>query len=670
MIKRLCLPLFLLTAAVVRTALWAGEPLCNLAVIDQRAGEIAAALERCAVPLLPSITERDSWAALLATGQGAQEVKEAQKCLEEPITDCPEDVYKEFFVNGNRSNAQRLLNIRYRRICTLAFAELLEAKGRFLPALEEALRDMCAFPSWVLPAHDPQGKIFDGTHMNSDLRSTELGASFAVLRQALLPVLSEETSLLLANEIRRRVLAPYEKAVRGGIFPGMWWMTTSNNWNSACHGGTAIAALALCSDFYQKAWFLACAEYFVTKYFMPGFTPDGYCSEGIDYWNYGFGEFANLAEIAYRQTGGEVNLYRTDRVRNTAMYGVRSMLKPGFFPSIADCSITAQSDRRLTGLMSIRLGLGLSQYEREFRVRPILFRSDCLDTAKLLVVYYFQPEELGSAVGGTAENANDPLRGDFPDAGVLVCRAPQDTSGEYDPCQLCAFFKGGNNGEFHNHNDLGVYGILLGKNYLVVDPGDEVYTQRTFSPRRYEGELLNSYGHSVPRVNGTLQIGGKEARAVVLEKSLTPQADTLTLDLTSAYPEQGLQTLNRTCLFTRAEIGSPNEVTVTDRFVFQPEKAGTFESPLVTFAQWTTKTISEDKSLFVGTLRKGDDAVEVTVKGTAGGQPLPLEISQATVAKDDLSAPNKPERIAFTARSADGEIEFVFRPFLAENTEK
>ena len=668
--KRLCLLLSFWAATVVWTALSAGQPLCDLTAIDQRAGEIAAALERCAVPLLPPITERDSWEALLATEQGAQEIKEALKCLEEPILPCPEEVYKEFFVNGNRSNAQQLLNIRYRRICTLAFAELLEGKGRFLAALEEALRDMCAFPSWVLPAHDPQGKVFDGTHMNSDLRSTELGASFAVLRQALLPVLSEETSALWASEIQRRVLDPYEKAVRGGIFPGMWWMTSSNNWNSACHGGTAIAALALCGDSYQKAWFLACAEYFITKYFMPGFTPDGYCSEGIDYWNYGFGEFAHLAEIACRQTGGEVNLYRTDRVRNTAMYGVRSMLKPGFFPSIADCSVTAQSDRRLIGLMSVRLGLGLSQYEREFRGRPILFRSDYLDTAKLLVVYYFQPEELGSAVDGTDENASDPLRGDFPDAGVLICRAPQDASGEFDPCQLCAFFKGGNNAEFHNHNDLGVYGILFGKNYLVVDPGDEVYTQRTFSPRRFEGELLNSYGHSVPRVNGTLQISGKEARAVVLEKSLTPQADTLTIDLASAYPEQGLQTLSRTYLFTRAEIGSPNEVTVSDRFVFEPEKAGTFESPLVTFARWTTKIVSEDKSVYTGTLREGDDAVEVTVRGTAGGRPLPLEMSRTTVARDDPSAPNKPQRIAFTARCAGGQIEFVFRPVLAENTEK
>ena len=664
MMKRLCLLLSLLAATVVWTALWAGEPLCNLAAIDQRAGEIAAALERCDAPLIPPITERGSWETLRAAKQAQREIEEAQKCLEEPITDCPEDVYKEFFVNGNRSNAQRLLTIRRQRIYTLAFAELLEAKGRFLPALEEALRDMCAYPSWVLPAHDPQGKVFDGTHVSADLAATEMGGSFAVLRQALLPVLSEETSALWAGEIQRRVLDPYEKAVREGAFQGMWWVTTDNNWNAVCHCGTAMAALALCGDLRQKAWFLACAEHFTAKRFMAGFTPDGYCSEGIGYWNYGFGEFAYLAEIAYRVTGGEVNLYGADRVRNTALFGVRSMLKPGFFPSIADCALTARPDRRLIGMMSVRLGLGLSQYEEDFLARPIPF------SVKPLVTYYFQPEGLGSVVDAAAGDTDDPLRADFADAGVLICRAPQDASGTCDPCQLCAFFKGGNNNEFHNHNDIGVYGILFGENYMVVDPGGEVYTKRTFSPRRYEGELLNSYGHSVPRVNGTLQISGKEARAEVLDKSLTPQADTLTLDLASAYPEQGLQTLNRTYLFTRAEIGSPNEVTVTDRFVFAPEKAGTFESPLVTFAQWTTKTVSEDKSVYTGTLSKGNDTVEVTVKGITDGQPLPLEMSQATVAKDDEFSPNKPQRIAFTAQSPSGEIEFVFRPVPAEGTEE
>ncbi|MBQ1454833.1 MAG: hypothetical protein IIZ25_03170 [Thermoguttaceae bacterium] len=670
MIERLCLPLFLWAAAVVPTVLGAGEPLCDLVAIDRRAGEIAAALERCDTPLIPPITERGKWETLFEAEEGKQLIKDAENYLDAPIISCPEKIYKEVFVNGNRSGAEKLLDARNRRLYTLAFAELMEAKGRFLPALEETIRDLCAYPSWTYPAHDPEGgKIYDGACVTADLIATELGGDLAVFRQALLEVLSEETSALLAGEIQRRVLGPYETAVRQGIYGGMWWVNNPGNWNAVCHCGTAMAALALCDEASRKAWFLACAEFFTTKYFLRGFTPDGYCSEGVNYWNYGFGRFTCLAEIAYRQTGGEVNLYRADRVRETALFGARSILKPGFPPTIGDCTLTARPDRRMLGLLSIRLGLGLVQDETRFRARPVDFGIDFGIEAPL-IAYYFQSGDLCPVVDTIAEDANDPLRGDFADAGVLICRAPQDASGTCDPCQLCAFFKGGNNNEFHNHNDLGVYGILLGENYLVADPGGEIYSGRTFSEHRYDGELLNSYGHSVPRVNGTLQITGSNARAKVVDKSLTPRADTLTLDLASAYPEQGLQTLNRTYLFTRADIGSPNEVTVTDRFVFASEKAGTFESPLVTFARWTTLAVSEDKSVCTGTLSKGDDTVEVTVRGSAGGQPLPLEMSRAKVAKDDPSAPNKPQRIAFTVQAAGGEIEFVFRPVPAKKTER
>ena len=662
--KRCCL-LFILTVIGVWGALGAGEPLGDLTAINQRADTIMEALSRTSVSILPSIKCRDNWEPLLATKEGERVIQAAEKYLNEPIISCPEDVYKEYFSNGNRSRAQHLLFERYHRFYALAFAELMESKGRFLPALEETLCDFCSYPSWVLPAHDPDGKVYDGKLVSADLYSTELGGDLAALRQALLPVLSEETSALLAETIRSRVLVPYETSVRQGPLLGMWWVTSSSNWNAVCHCGTTMAALALCDDVKQKAWYLACAEYFTTKYYLSGFTPDGYCGEGIDYWNYGFGKFGYLAELSYRATGGEVCLYRDDRVYNTALYSVRSMLKQEFFPSIADCSLTARPDRRLTGLMSIRLGLGLSAYEEELRSRPIDFTM-----VAPLAVYYFQPEKFLAAIDSRSVETNDPLRGDFADAGVLICRPPQDESGTPDPEQLCAFFKGGNNNELHNHNDVGVYGILLGKNYLVVDPGAEIYTRRTFSQRRYEGELLNSYGHSIPRVNGALQIAGPNAQGKVVSKSLTPNTDTLVLDLSSAYPDQRLQSLTREFLFTRADVGSPNEVTVTDKFVFEPEKEGTFESPLVTFARWTVLSISEDRSVYTGTLSKGDDTVEVTVRGTSDGQPLPLEFSQATVAENDDSVRDKPERIAFTARGTSGEIGFSFRPFLTQKTEK
>ena len=81
--------------------------------------------------------------------------------------------------------------------------------------------------------------------------------------------------------------------------------------------------------------------------------------------------------------------------------------------------------------------------------------------------------------------------------------------------RLSAAVKGGSNDEFHNHNDVGGFVLAVdGTVPVIVDPGAEYYSGRSFSSRRYESNLNNSFGHSVPRINGELQIAGKKRLAV------------------------------------------------------------------------------------------------------------------------------------------------------------
>ena len=70
---------------------------------------------------------------------------------------------------------------------------------------------------------------------------------------------------------------------------------------------------------------------------------------------------------------------------------------------------------------------------------------------------------------------------------------------------------------------------------MICDPGGEIYTARTFSSRRYDSQVLNSYGNAVPVIGGRLQRTGAEARAIVRRADFTDQEDTLTLDIRSAY---------------------------------------------------------------------------------------------------------------------------------------
>ena len=99
----------------------------------------------------------------------------------------------------------------------------------------------------------------------------------------------------------------------------------------------------------RRAWFVAAAEKYGQN-FLKGFTPDGYCSEGIGYYNYGFGHYVLLAETLFQATGGQLDLLDTPLVRQIAQFGPRMEIQPGIYPAFADCSPKARPGRPTAGL--------------------------------------------------------------------------------------------------------------------------------------------------------------------------------------------------------------------------------------------------------------------------------------------------------------------------------
>ena len=96
-----------------------------------------------------------------------------------------------------------------------------------------------------------------------------------------------------------------------------------------------------------------------------------------------------------------------------------------------------------------------------------------------------------------------------------------------------------NKAEHHNHNGVGTFIVAVGNSELIADVGGEVYTRRTFSPQRYESNVLNSYGHSVPVIHNQLQwphVRGKGKEGIyksdILNTNLSDMEDSMKLDLT------------------------------------------------------------------------------------------------------------------------------------------
>ncbi len=578
-----------------------------------RVAEVAAMLPERPAGLGRPITDRAAWDALAAKDAYQQVIARAEKLLSEPLPEQPDDLYLDFSRTGNRTRWQKVSGQRRGRLTPLVLAECAENKGRFLAAIEEVVQALCAERTWVMPAHDRKLTNFNGETTDIDLASSALAWNLATADYLLGDKLGAATRELLRSNVSRRVLAPYRDMFTGARGPN-WWMKTTNNWNAVCLAGVTGAGLVELETREQRAEFVVAAGKY-SRNFLAGFTSDGYCSEGLGYWNYGFGHYVLLAETIYQATGGGVDLFELPEVRAPASFGARIQIIGGVSPAFADCSVNAKPATTTMYYVNRRLDLGLPGYEE-------LPPNAGLGSLPEAMIFSF-PNSASEAETTAAESEGPGLRTWFDQAGILIGRpAPGSAS------RLGVALKGGNNAEHHNHNDVGSYVVVSGERAVLLDPGSEVYTARTFSSRRYESKLLNSYGHPVPVVAGKLQRTGREARAEVLRTEFTDEADTLQLDIKSAYDVPELKTLERTFVYSRQGAGS---LTVTDRVEFDSPQS--FETALITDGAWRQM---EDGSL---TVYDFDEALRVDIE---------TEGSEFTIEADEIheEAHAQPTRLA------------------------
>jgi len=562
-----------------------------------RIAEIQAWLGDAPVGPGRPVADRTAWRALAARVPEKEILAEAERIAAQPVPPLADELYLLYTRTGSRDEFQRASGVRLSRLSLLAWAEGLEARGRFGPALARYLDAILAEKTWTLPAHDPRLDNFEGRVVEVDLGVAMTAWSLATVDYWLGDRLPADTRAHLRAEIHRRAIAPYLAGVRGTQrrTTGWWWITGTNNWNAVCHAGVAGAALALGGPAAERAEVLAATEANLPFFLDQGIPADGYCDEGVGYWNYGIGHAALLAETVAQATGGHLRLFAGEKARHIAEFPANLEITPGVFPAFSDGAPDVKPSpfyRALTArLVDEKAPFPAAQ------ATLALFRGSQLYQTAYEV---FWPGETQRSTSRAA--ASLPLLHWFGDAQVLVSRAGPGFG---------AAIKGSHNGESHNHNDIGSFVIAAGSATPIVDPGGEVYTARTFSPRRYESKVLNSYGHSVPVVAGQLQGAGRGFAARVVRTEFTERADRVVFDLRGGYAVPSLRSLERDFTLTR---GAQPAVTVTDTVEFASPQG--FGTALITFGPWHEET--------PGVLVVGEGAGAVRVEYSATGGELRL----------------------------------------------
>lgn len=581
------------------------------------AGAAALSLPRCVYgapkppsarpsSLGPPITDRAAWERAAGWPLFRTAVADAEAVLRQPMTVVTDDDYLEYSRTGGRGRHSRARNARSLRLKTLALAECLENKGRFLPAIEEVIGATCAEKTWMDNAHDGKLDNFEGRATDIDLEVAKTGLAIATAYSLLSEKLSAATRELMTRELERRVFHPYREALAGKSKTAARWLTGTNNWNAICLAGVTGAALATLPSAEDRAVFVDAALKYSRNY-LSGFDDDGYSFEGLGYWNYGFEHYLILAELVHRATAGRSDLFAPPKVRRLAAFPARIELTPGVYPAFSDSHVDEAPHPWALNFVSRKFAFGRMAWERpleplarmsfygEFLYEPVMFA-------------FADPKPLS----GEAVDDGSGLRSRFPAAKVLLCRQPAGKGP-----RIAAAFKVGRDAGGHSHHDLGAFVVAVGGTALVLDPGRGGYRAGTFGPKRFENPLLNSFGHPVPLVAGQRQSGG--GAAAIIRQEFTDRVDTVAVDLKPLYDTPDLRSLQRTFTFDRAGSGT---VRVSDEVAFAQPQA--FGAALITLSEW--KQVAPNRLV----LGSGADRIRVEIAAEGGAVEVrPEEIRES-----------------------------------------
>lgn len=577
----------------------------------------------------PRIADREAWDAFDRRNPDAAFAAQADAILKTAPPALPDDLFLLFKTKGTRRDYEDPFDLRRRRLRVLVMAECLTNQGRYLAGIERELETILGEKTWVLPAHDPNLDNFNGKIVDVDLGVVVRGLTVATTYDWLGGKLSEPLRQRMLETLQTRVLRPYLKRLRHEDERLCWWLSRSNNWNAVCHAGVVGTALAVLPSRLERAEFVAGAEACLPSY-LSGLTADGYCDEGLGYWNYGFGHYVILAETLLSATGGKVNLYNAETVRRTSTFPSRIELQPGIYPAFGDCA---------SGMKPATWVLNISGYRLSGRLPELDVAVDTANNPIGVTLYEM-------AVAGFTEFpttsvqrvGSQPARRDwFPEPGVLICRPAQASSNGFSVA-----IKGGRNAGSHYHRDLGEFLIAVDGQMACVDPGLETYGKAS---AKFDSDMNNSFGHSVPIVADKGQISGPEAQAKLLEAVFSPERDTLTFDLSSAYDEPALQKLTRHYAYTRSGRGS---LEVADRVAFTEPR--NFGGALLTYGQ--VRIVSDTVAL----VTQGGKSVRVAFAASGA-----LHLSVETVRTINKVAPTR-LRAVLEKPAAAAEIEYTLRP--------
>lgn len=499
-----------------------------------------ALLDRAAFCPLPKREDRAAW-------ENADEEARsyymaiAEKAAARPVPPLSASEYMEYAENGNRTHFEDKFHARRSNLRDLIIAECCENRGRFYKTILDYTYAICDEFTWVVPAHNNH-KPHDEVRMclpdsvNFDYVDLFAGETASVLTWVyyFFGDSFEETCSRINEriryEVRRRILKPF---LDGELMAWMgYYGHVINNWIPwiVCN---CIPAAEMFAEGYEKAVlmqrFMQVLDRFIGEY-----KPDGGCDEGPHYWNAAGAALFDALEMLYASTDGKINLYGDELVKNIGEYIFHAHMFDNVFINFADGAPIPD----VTAGVVYRYGKCIeSENLKAFGAE--IFRKVKQPDGNRFFAYrtiknVLEFKELKNYEAEYKPEKQTELHY------LQVCASRDEESGLFTAC------KGGHNDESHNHNDLGAFLVYKQKQPILIDPGCETYTAKTFSPERYTIWTMQSQYHNLPVIGGFMQEAGAQYRAENVKCRFKESGFDFSLNIEKAYPAKaGVEVFER-----------------------------------------------------------------------------------------------------------------------------
>ncbi len=427
----------------------------------------------------------------------------------------------------------------YRQLQTSALLALIYPDNEeYYRSLVEVIWGVCNEYAWAPLGH--YNSYYDRTPADFDPGLIDIfGASLAFSMAEIKSLFKDRFPKLLNDrisyEIRRHTIEPY-------VNRRFFWEKHGNNWTAVCAG--AVGGTLMYEDPEEFMRQLPRLEASMQCY-IDSYDDDGMCVEGTAYWGFGFGFFAVYATLLREFSKGEYDWLKSDKIKSISQFIQKMHLQPNVLAMFSDVNAREGYWVGLPHMLKAIYGDAIEKLPTE---------------QATIVAYCHWAFAVRSTVCYNPDYTTDKL-----DNGVYTAPVTNYFIKRTDNYGLA--FKGGNQWESHNHQDVGSF-ILARHNKQVfcdfgyIGPGHWPGYQ---SNRRNEYFQPSSFSHNIPYFDGKGQGGDcqDKARAVYNEND-----GTVYMDFTLGYGKGDHPTLKKA---ERTLKPTDDNIVIYDRYEFDSE---------------------------------------------------------------------------------------------------